>query len=781
MVKDRQIHLWVPGIGDGSGGIQAFSRVYIQAICESFPQFELVVFVKNDKPLENDPLVQAGVRFISVAGWHNWLRTTALLIVGLGMGFFNRPLCAITTHLHFLPALHILQKFANIPVMSVLHGIEAWNLSPGPRVWAMRAATHLMAVSNFTRDIVVERYGLNPAQISVVPNTFDERRFKPGAKSDVLLKRYGLSLGQPVILTVGRLAKSERYKGHRQVLESLPAILEKFPHLRYLIVGDGDDVPTIQQTILNLGLSDSVTLTGHIDVAELADHYRLCDIFVMPSSNEGFGIVFLEAMACGKPVIAGSVDGSVDALDQGRLGVLVNPSDIEIITESVCQLLSGKHDNKLWNDPMLLHREVVSTFGYSRVSQLMADNIKQFLTNNTDWSAPATLALHESLQTNGRVVNEPSRKLKLVVLTQLTSPYQVEFFNELSNKPCFDLHLIYLTSKDRNRGWQLPDINHNHMILSESPELSGDALKVILEADMVVFNYYTSWFSINAIHQRAKTNKPWVFWGERPGFFKTGIAGMMARKILLHPLHKNSVQIWGVGQFGVDGYRREFGYSRSYANLPYFSDLGRFYAIDRLRGQRRTFFYSGSFTHRKGCDLLAKAFARLAEKYPEAQLILVGSGGLQSLMQDELANCSAQVKWMGFQDWDSLPKAYTQGNILCLPSRYDGWGLALVEGLASGMPAIGTDRTGSALEFLQDGKAGWLIKAGSVDALYHAMEAALNIPDDEFDLMVSHARSMVKHNTVEEGANRFGDAVKSAWRTWENIHQPTKQGGYLSH
>lgn len=750
------IHIWVPGIREGSGGIQAFSRVYVQAVREAFPEAGIRVFVKNDAPAADDPLRQMNLVFHSVVRCPGVLRTLALVLLGLSMGLLERPRAAVATHLHFLPALRMLHWLRRVKVMAVLHGIEAWDLHGGLRVRAMRAADHLMAVSHHTRQVVIDSYGIDPEKISVVPNTFDTERFTPGSKPAYLLERYGLTADQPVLLTVSRLALSERYKGHRQVLVALEAVRRQFPEVRYLVVGTGEDLPRLRAAVQARGLEGCVILAGHVPGGELPDHYRLCDAFVMPSSKEGFGIVFLEAMASGKPVVAGRLDGSADALDGGRLGVLVDPRDSSEIATAVCDVLGGKPAGALWHDPEALRTAVVEQFGYPRVSRLMSEDLEGLM------GGIPTPAAWRVAKSSAAGLSAP----RVVVLTQLTSPYQVEFFDALSAAGGCHLEVIYLTSQDANRQWAIPDIGHDHLILSESPHMFPDAMRAIRDADLVVFNYYADWFTLKAIRQRAALRRPWVFWGERPGFLQTGMVGIVARWFLLKPLHRHAAPIWAVGRFGVEGYQREFGRSRTYQNIPYFSELGRFRQILRSPGAERVFFYSGALSLRKGCDLLAKAFLRLAGRHPQARLVLAGAGELEAPMRSLLHPCADRVTWLGFVDWARLPDCYAQGSIFCFPSRYDGWGLSLVEALAAGMPSIGTDRTGAALEFLEDGKAGWLVAAEDEKAFEEAMERALLLPEVEFQAMQAAARAAVAHNGLDEGVRRFTEASRDVLEHW---------------
>ncbi|WP_294399102.1 glycosyltransferase family 4 protein [Prosthecobacter sp.] len=756
-MRRGSIHIWVPGIQEGTGGIQAFSRIYVQALAEAFAHLEIRVFVKNDLPPPGDLLRLKGVTFYSMAHYPKWTRALLMVVVGLAVGVRERPRCVITTHLHFQPAVRMLNWLCGIPVMSVLHGIEAWSLPSGLRIWAMRAADHLMAVSHHTRKVVIDSYGLNPDKISVVPNTFDADRFTIGPKPEHLLARYGLKPGQPVVMTVSRLVVSERYKGHRQILQALESIRNLYPDLRYLVVGTGDDMLRLQEITKASNLEECVIFAGHIPAEELPDHYKLCDVFAMPSSKEGFGIVFLEAMASGKPVVAGNLDGSVDALDQGRLGMLVDPHDPVKIAEKICLALEKKPAEALWNSPEMLRDAVISQFGYERVGPMMAKVVAQLM-ENPSFSADS------GGEGRGQEVIDPLPHI--VILTQLTSPYQVEFFNALAASEKCHLEVIYLTSRDKNRQWVMPGISHGHLILSENPGMRSDALEAIQRADLVVFNFYTDLFALRAIRERVHTRRPWVFWGERPGAYQAGIWGVMARWVLLRPLHRNNAPIWAVGAFGVEGYRREFGGSRSYSNIPYFSMLKRFMALPLRPVQQRTFFYSGSFSPRKGVDVLAAAFAQLARQHPEARLVLMGAGPLEGKLRHLLRNCSGQVTWLGFQSWDKLPEGYAQGAIFCFPSRYDGWGLALVEALASGMPAIGTERTGAAIEFLKSGKSGRLISAGDSTALKNAMLELLQLPDAEFECMQQAARQSVAANTLDQGVKRFMASATDVLQSW---------------
>src|SRR5262249_12747479 len=138
-----------------------------------------------------------------------------------------------------------------------------------------------------------------------------------------LIRRYSLA-GCRVLLTVGRLSSLERCKGFDEVIELMPRLLVRYPDIRYLIVGDGDDRSRLEAKAQSLA-PGKVVFAGHALESEKVAHYNLADAYVMPSRGEGFGIVLIEAAACGVPIVGSHVDGSREALLDGKIGRLVNP------------------------------------------------------------------------------------------------------------------------------------------------------------------------------------------------------------------------------------------------------------------------------------------------------------------------------------------------------------------------------------------------------------------------------------------------------------------------
>jgi glycosyltransferase involved in cell wall biosynthesis len=345
--------------------------------------------------------------------------------------------------------------------------------------------------------------------------------------------------------------------------------------------------------------------------------------------------------------------------------------------------------------------------------------------------------------------------LRVFVLTDCPSPYQVELFNEIEAQGDCSLEVGYLRDHDPDRRWSSPEIRHACVELNDAHE-----------ADLMVFNYYRHANAERLLETRAASGGPWCFWGERPGFRQTGWVGRLLRRWKLAKLHASTVPIWGIGQFAIDGYREEFGVERAYFNLPYFSDLERFDVSLRDERRERTFLFSGSLIERKGVDLVAAAFVRLAQEVPNVRLKILGQGELRESLGRTLRAVSERVEFVGFKDWKELPAEYATADVLCVPSRYDGWGLVVPEGLASGLPVIGTDRTGAALEFVESGRNGWLISAGDEEALFAAMRDAALMTLGELREMSCRARESVSAHTLRNGATRFVDYAQRVVSRW---------------
>ena len=346
----------------------------------------------------------------------------------------------------------------------------------------------------------------------------------------------------------------------------------------------------------------------------------------------------------------------------------------------------------------------------------------------------------------------------LLIITYIPSPYQVELFNAIALSGKFKLQVAYLKASCNApiaEHWQQPDLRHDYVISDECEQKFEQLERDLYNSDLVVFNYYRYPRLSQLMDRCLEQNIPWCFWGERTGFQHPGLFGRLYRRWKLATLHESSAPIWGVGIWAVERYRREFSVSRNYFNLPYFSDLSRFTTSKRdLNKGKRVFLYSGALIERKGVDLLASAFYQLAE-FDKIELHFIGEGELRPSLEKKLAKYQSHVKFHGFQPWEKLPHYYQQADVLCVPSRYDGWGMVVPEGLAAGLPVIGTDSTGAAIELIRDGQNGWLIDANSEESLKEAILQAIKLTPEELTNYSQAANDRAIEHSLANGVQRF--------------------------
>lgn len=361
-------------------------------------------------------------------------------------------------------------------------------------------------------------------------------------------------------------------------------------------------------------------------------------------------------------------------------------------------------------------------------------------------------------------MSEASARPEIAVVTHFPSPYQVELFNEIERQRPGALRVYCLFRRVASRNWTESPSLLSYTYLEDDGAMA-QARRGIAAASFAVLNYYNDRRAAELIRVRAATGLPWCFWGEPPGY-RFPFLARLARRRRLAALRATDQPIWGIGQWAVDEYRKEFGNSRRYVNLPYFSDLCRFQQLAPRFAQPLTFLYSGALSHRKGVDVLARAFRRLSQEHSGVRLKVMGAGNLESSLRRALGG-SDRVEWAGFKDWSELPPVYASAQVLCVPSRHDGWGLVVPEGLASGLPTIATSRTGAARDLIVPGRNGWLVPPDDVEALLGAMRSAAALTEQQWLTMSAAARDSVRDHSLSQGAERFLRAADDAMQRAE--------------
>ena len=338
------------------GGIQVFNNYVLRALKEH--GVTTTVIGVNDRPEDAVPGLIACHR-------GNRIRKVIAATHLYRQLIFNRPDIVLCGHLNFTPLCRLACRLARVPYITITHGVELWDASEA-KVRAAAASQKILAVSRYTRSLNLDLLGdYDPDRVQVFHNTFDEMRFRPGPSSDQLRSRLGIQSSDRVVLTVGRLASTERLKGYEEGIRAMSRVCEEMPEARYVLAGKGDDMDRLRSLGDECGLGDRLIMPGFISEDDIVPLFNSSDLFILPSRKEGFGIVFLESMGCGKPVIGGNRDGSMDPLCDGQLGTAVDPENVDALTEAILMHLKGEAPREV-SDPAHLRTEVVSRFGFER-------------------------------------------------------------------------------------------------------------------------------------------------------------------------------------------------------------------------------------------------------------------------------------------------------------------------------------------------------------------------------------------------------------------------------
>ena len=308
----------------GHGGIALYTRDLIEALA-SHPAVDDVVAIPRVIRGELGP-IPPNVTFVAEAA--RSMRAYFAAIARHARGkHFDLVVCA---HVNLLPVARMLRR----KTLLMIYGIEAWK--PTRRGAALvRGVDAVASISAITSGRFITWSGYAGPSF-LIPNAIHLERYGIRPRNAALVARWNLD-GRRVLLTLGRIVAAERYKGFDEVIEVLPSLPDD---VVYLAAGSGSDLPRLVAKANALGVGGRVIFTGHIDEREKTDVYNLADAYVMPSRGEGFGFVFLEALACGVPVIGSRHDGGREALRDGELGLLVDPSSLAEIRTAILDVLA---------------------------------------------------------------------------------------------------------------------------------------------------------------------------------------------------------------------------------------------------------------------------------------------------------------------------------------------------------------------------------------------------------------------------------------------------------
>ena len=348
-----------PQLFGAPGGIQAVNHDTLRAVIGACPAARHRVLLYHDREVPSGSArVDRRVHFVP-CGTVGGASRGRFVRAFAGALIEERPDLIVVGHAGLAPLAWSAKRLFGIPYVGWIYGVELQRLRGPVQRAAIRGADRLVAISRHTRRELAAVDAEAAGRAVVLPCTV-RAQFRPGSGAAVR-RQLGLDR-EPVLLTVARYDPGQRHKGYDLVVRALPSVLARCPDARYVLVGEGDDLPRVRELARGLGVGHALVCAGRVPDEALPAWYNACDLFVMPSRGEGFGIVFLEALACGRPVIAGDRDGARDAVLDGRLGRMVDPDDPAALADAIVDFLTGRAPSEL-TDPARLRRACLEHFG----------------------------------------------------------------------------------------------------------------------------------------------------------------------------------------------------------------------------------------------------------------------------------------------------------------------------------------------------------------------------------------------------------------------------------
>ena len=251
------------------------------------------------------------------------------------------PSLVIALHPHLAPVVSLMRlRSRKFRSLIFAHGLEVWEPLAWPRGPALRSVHVVIAPSRDTAQHLISEQKIRMEKVLRLPWGLDpefEARLRAAIPP---LRPAAFPERARIILTVGRWDPAERYKGADTLISALPRVLQSVPDAVLILVGDGADRPRLEQLARESGAADHVHFLFGLSQEALFACYAHCDVFALPSRGEGFGLVFLEAMANAKPVIGGAHGGTPDVIEDGVSGILVPHGDVAILSKALLSLLS---------------------------------------------------------------------------------------------------------------------------------------------------------------------------------------------------------------------------------------------------------------------------------------------------------------------------------------------------------------------------------------------------------------------------------------------------------
>ena len=322
----------ITGAFHAFGGIETFNRCLIMALDQIAAQHDrhVRIFSLLDTT-EQFSAMPLGPRLEIHCFSGNRLRFLFAVLAAA-----RRADLVLFGHVNFSP----LALLAGPPSKALLvYGVDVWRVLPTLQRFGVGRMQRIFAISSFTAESMGSLNRIEPGRFTLLPLTLDPAYVDRGTRQCCDRRELGLPNG-PMLLTVSRLSTSDSYKNIDRLLQALPPIFQRFPDAFSVIIGNGDDRPRLERLSRDLGIAAKVFFPGRVSDHLLPAYYKNCDIFVLPSTKEGFGIVFLEAMYYGKPCIGAHWGGVPEVVAHNHTGILVDSPSPANIQNALLRLLN---------------------------------------------------------------------------------------------------------------------------------------------------------------------------------------------------------------------------------------------------------------------------------------------------------------------------------------------------------------------------------------------------------------------------------------------------------
>lgn len=353
------------------GGIQSYVKDIFGAYLKLNPSYKAEVFLLRDRCDCSNPFESENLKFNYFQNQSPQMGRVKMAVALLKYLLQKRPQHVFCGHINLAVLVQTLCRPLGIPYTVLTYGKEVWEPLKAQERRALASAAEIWTISRYSRDRACAANHIDPNKVKMLACAIDGNQFTPGPKLPELVEKYNLKDAK-VLMTVARLWSGDIYKGVDVTIRALPQIAKVFPEVKYLVIGRGDDQPRLAQLAKDLGVSERVVFAGFIPTEQLMAHYHLADAYIMPS-QEGFGIVYLEAMACGVPVLSGDDDGSADPLQDGKVGWRVPHRNPDAVAAACIEILKG-NDQRC--DGQWLREQAIANFGMDAFQQQVFSLIK---------------------------------------------------------------------------------------------------------------------------------------------------------------------------------------------------------------------------------------------------------------------------------------------------------------------------------------------------------------------------------------------------------------------